>query len=386
MSTVAINSSKMFRKIVLCPSTTISRINAYHTAFVQPNVLALSTPPLTARLRAFLPAPSDSLRSKVLKATLLMAVAGALVIICTISVFFVIQDSLVYKPTKIWRGNPAMSGMPNYDDVDYTTCDGVRIKGWFIRQPEETFSLARTLIYFHGTDKNASFRLAKVIGLYSSCKCNILLISYRGYGLSSGHPNERGFRIDAESAYDYLASRGDVNVGHGGNLWVYGESLGGAVAIYFCKIYQHCVNALILENTFTSLLDMIKLEFPFLGVFRYLSLNRWQSKKRIGDLFIPLLFLSGLKDSYIPPRMMKQMHNMATKSSLKEFVEFQNGTHNRTWTSHGFYEAIASFMNRVEQRDSHQSDRDLLVTPSTAQRVSSSGGLDDSGRVVTASS
>lgn len=295
----------------------------------------------------------------------------------------IIQDSLVYKPTKVWRGNPAASGMPHYDDVNYTTRDGVHISGWFIRQPSETFSSSRTLIYFHGRDKNASFRLGKVIGFYDTCKCNILLISYRGFGLSTGKPNERGMSIDAESAYDYLASRGDVNVGPGGDLWVYGESLGGAVAIYFSEVYQHCINALILENTFTSLLDMARLEFPMLGVLRYLSRNRWQSKKRIGDLGIPLLFLSGLKDGYIPPRMMKEMYGKAVKSPLKEFVEFENGTHNRTWTMAGFYEAVASFMDRVD--DEVKGEIDDSHPLSMASEVSASaGGIDDAGRLATA--
>lgn len=268
--------------------------------------------------------------------------------------------------------------MPYFDDVNYCTTDGVEISGWFIRQPPELFDSARTLLYFHGTDKNASFRLKKVIGFYEQCECNILLLSYRGYGLSTGKPNERGVRIDAESAYDYLVSRGDVNVGPGGNLWVYGESLGGAVAIHFSNVYQHCINALILENTFTSLLDMIKLEFPMLGIFRYLSRNRWQSKKRIGDLSIPLLFLSGLKDSYIPPQMMKQMHQLASKSPHKEFVEFEKGTHNRTWTLDGFYESVARFMDRVESQG-----RDAKVLQNCRGSVTPRG-IDDGNRIATA--
>lgn len=327
------------------------------------------------------PLPSDSLPTKIFKTLTLLSLAFAVVFASTVSIMVVIQDSLVYKPTKIWRGNPAASGMPHYDDVDFTTRDNVRIKGWFIRQAPERFEKERTLIYFHGTDKNASFRLAKVIGLYETCRCNILLISYRGYGLSTGRPNEHGVRIDAESAYDYLVSRGDVNVGPGGNLWVYGESLGGAVAIYFSKVYQESINALILENTFTSLLDMIKLEIPFLGIFRHLSWNRWQSKKRIGDLSIPLLFLSGLKDSYIPPQMMRQMHGLATKSPLKEFVEFENGTHNRTWTNRGFYESIAAFMDRVDQEMSCDESVDNL----THHQVGSTTNPDDNiSRVITA--
>ncbi|CDF39103.1 unnamed protein product [Chondrus crispus] len=325
-----------------------------------------------------LPRKVDPPAKVALKAMFLLGLGTCIITAVTIAVFWVIQDSLVYKPTKVWRGSPSVSGMPHYDDVNYCTTDGAEISGWFIRQPPGHFKNARTLVYFHGTDKNASFRLKKVIGFYEHCKCNILLLSYRGYGLSTGKPNERGMRIDAESAYDYLQSRGDVNVGPGGNLWVYGESLGGAVAIHFSKVYQHCINALILENTFTSLLDMIKLEFPILGVFRYLSRNRWQSKKRIGDLSIPLLFLSGLKDSYIPPDMMKQMHQLASKSSLKEFVEFEKGTHNRTWTLDGFYESVARFMDRVESQGA-----ETKALQDTRESISPRG-KDDSNRLATA--
>lgn len=288
-----------------------------------------------------------------LKCALLAGVGTSVVVGATIAVFWVIQDSLVYKPTSVWRGTPKSHDMPYYEDVSYCTLDNVEITGWFIKQPPEAYQSARTLVYFHGTDKNASFRLKKVVGFYKTCGCNILLLSYRGYGVSTGHPNEKGMCIDAESAFDYLKSRGDVDMSQaaeGGKLWVFGESLGGAVAIHFTTVYEKFINALILENTFTSLLDMIKLEFPILGIFRYLSRNRWQSKKKIGTLSLPILFLSGQRDSYIPPRMMRQMHDLAKNSSEREFVEFERGTHNRTWTLDGFYDSVASFMSRVDPK------------------------------------
>jgi abhydrolase domain-containing protein 13 len=284
----------------------------------------------------------------------------------TIAVFWVIQESLVYKPTAVWRGSPKSHDMPHYEDVRYCTSDKVEITGWFIKQPPEVYRSARTLIYFHGTDKNASFRLKKVVGFYKTCGCNILLLSYRGYGVSTGRPNEKGMRIDAESALDFLRSRGDIDVSPAagtGKLWVFGESLGGAVAVYFTSVYEEYVNALILENTFTSLLDMIKLEFPILGVFRYLSRNRWQSKKRIGALSLPILFLSGARDAYIPPRMMRKMHDLAENASVRSFVEFERGTHNGTWTLDGFYEAVAAFMTRVEGGPAVPAPPPLAVSP-----------------------
>lgn len=359
---------------VLHPSTSSPSIRSRHFTLA---VTPVPAAPKSDPLRIFVPKRIDGPYRYAAKILLLIGLFVSVITTVTIAVFWTIQDSLVYKPTKVWRGTPAASGMPYYENVNYCTVDGVEISGWFIKQPPESFATARTLMYFHGTDKNASFRLRKVIGFYEKCRCNVLLLSYRGYGLSTGKPNERGVRIDAESAYDYLKSRNDVNVGPKGDLWVYGESLGGAVAIYFSNLYQHCINALILENTFTSLLDMIKLEFPILGIFRYLSRNRWQSKKRIGELGIPMLFLSGLKDTYIPPEMMKQMHSLAVSSPLKEFVEFESGTHNRTWATVGFYETVARFMDRVEtEMQYHETG--------SQDSLSSGGGSNDGNQLATA--
>lgn len=316
-------------------------------------------------ISVLVPRRTDSSVRYALKCALLAGIFVAVATSVTIAVFWVIQDSLVYKPTSVWRGSPKSSDMPYFEDVSYCTMDNVEISGWFIKRPPEEYKTARTLIYFHGTDKNASFRLKKAYGFYKTCRCNILLLSYRGYGVSTGRPNEKGFRIDAESALQYLESRGDIDVSTKGKLWVFGESLGGAVAIHFTNIFQDRINALVLENTFTSLLDMIKLEFPILGVFRYLSRNRWQSKKRIGNLKLPILFLSGQRDAYIPPPMMRTMYDLATSADYKEFVEFEQGTHNRTWTLDGFYEAVAKFMDKVEAQKQGPSDSDGAISSSS---------------------
>jgi abhydrolase domain-containing protein 13 len=330
-------------------------------------------------VRKVLPKSTDTSGQKALKYALIAGSATSAVTAAVIGVFWIIQDSLVYKPTSVWRGSPKASGMPNYDDVAYETKDGVKITGWFIKQPEDVYRDARTLIYFHGTDKNASFRLKKVIGFHTTCNCNVLLLSYRGYGQSTGNPNQKGMCIDAESAFDYLQARGDIDVSPGGKLWVFGESLGGAVAIHFTTVFEKNVNALVLENTFTSLLDMIKLEFPILGIFRHLSRNKWQSKKLIPNLALPLLFLSGARDSYIPPAMMRKMHELASKARLREFVEFERGTHNQTWKIDGFYESIAGFMDRVDSPSTPLLAGPVMspITPATSSL--SSGESSDEG-------
>jgi len=258
-----------------------------------------------------------------------------------------IQDKLVYKPSSVSQGEPGAHGFDAFDDVELTTDDGVRICGWLLRvsNDKSLYSKAPTMLYFHGRDKNASFRLKKVKELLDTVGCNVLLVSYRGFGESQGNPTERGMVLDAESAFEYVKSRKDIDQS---KLWTYGESLGGAVAMSFAHAHQSELQGLVLENTFTSLLDMINRVHPVLTPVRGLSRNRWRSDLRMPELRIPVLLLSGLRDSFIPPRMMKELHALATASAYTQLVEFPGGTHNRTWRCKGYFDAIDDFVQIVE--------------------------------------
>jgi len=189
------------------------------------------------------------------------AIAGGTLTTMALSILglYIIQDRLVYWPSSLNKGNPGRFGM-DFEDVNVVTSDNVAISGWFIKNAQDT-SRVPTVIYFHGTDKNASFRLRKAAELYRAVECNILLISYRGYGESMGRPSEKGMCTDADTNMTYIRSRTDVDQK---NIWVYGESLGGAVALYFTEKFEGDVRGLILENTFTSLIDMIKYVHPLL--------------------------------------------------------------------------------------------------------------------------
>lgn len=66
-------------------------------------------------------------------------------------------------------------------------------------------------------------RLSNVTGFFHKLNINILMVEYRGYGLSEGSPTERGLYIDAQSAVDYLLQRSDIDPKR---IIVFGRSLG----------------------------------------------------------------------------------------------------------------------------------------------------------------
>ena len=82
------------------------------------------------------------------------------------------------------------------------------------------------------------------------------MLEYRGYGLSTGTPNEEGLMVDAQTALDYIRQQKETR---GGKIIIYGQSLGGAVAIQLVAKNQEAgdVAGLILENTFTTMSKLI---------------------------------------------------------------------------------------------------------------------------------
>ena len=67
------------------------------------------------------------------------------------------------------------------------------------------------------------FRLYDVRGMFNILNCNILLLEYRGFGLSAGKPSEHGLYEDAVTALNYLHTRRDIDTS---KIVVFGRALG----------------------------------------------------------------------------------------------------------------------------------------------------------------
>ena len=113
-----------------------------------------------------------------------------------------------------------------------------------------------TIMMFHGNAGNIGHRVPIARVLEENVGCNILLLEYRGYGLSSGTPNEEGLMIDAQAGLDYIRKSDETK---DNRIIIYGQSLGGAVAIQLVAQNEKAgdIVGLILENTFLSIRKMI---------------------------------------------------------------------------------------------------------------------------------
>ena len=66
--------------------------------------------------------------------------------------------------------------------------------------------------------------------MYNLAGCNIVAVSFRGYGYSQGVPSEKGIHRDGIAITEYVFSRGDVLDTE--RIFISGKTMGAAVAIY----------------------------------------------------------------------------------------------------------------------------------------------------------
>lgn len=113
------------------------------------------------------------------------------------------------------------------------------------------------------------------------------------YGRSTGTPSESGLSLDAEAALSFVMQREDLAQS---KIILFGRSLGGAVAARLAYRAQQKVTGLILENTFTSIPDMIDVVMPLFKPFKRIVTNQWKTINMIENITVPILFISGLAD------------------------------------------------------------------------------------------
>lgn len=273
----------------------------------------------------------------------------SLIILGVLGVLYNNQDIFVYHPTeppesRVYIELPSLYNLP-YEKIDITTSDSFRLHSYLIKQQNST--VVPTIVMFHGNAGNIGQRLCIAHYVYHYCCCNVLLVEYRGYGLSEGTPCEKGFYKDAEAAINHLLMRTDINTT---KIIPYGQSIGGAVVIDLARKFDNKIHAFIVENTFTSLPEIGKELFSAIpGIFYLPEIffkNQYQSIRKIRDITIPGLFISGLSDTMIPPRMMKALFDKSN-SRMKRMIQIPEGNHNNTWMLPGYFQFMHKFIQEA---------------------------------------
>ncbi|KAJ0531889.1 putative peptidase S9, prolyl oligopeptidase, catalytic domain, alpha/Beta hydrolase [Helianthus annuus] len=292
------------------------------------------------------------------------------IVVAGMALLVAFQEKLVYVPvlpglTKSYPITPARLRLL-FEDVWLTSSDGVRLHSWLIKFSPDC--RGPTILFFQENAGNIAHRLEMVRIMLQKLHCNVFMLSYRGYGASDGYPSQQGITMDAQAALDHLSQRTDIDTSQ---IIVFGRSLGGAVGAVVSKNNPDKVAALILENTFTSILDMAGVLLPFLKwfiggstskglkVLNFVVRSPWSTIDEIGQVKQPILFLSGLRDEMVPPFHMEMLYAKAAAHNKKcVFVDFPTGMHMDTWLAGGehYWNTVRTFIqqNVLEKGDESQ--------------------------------
>lgn len=107
------------------------------------------------------------------------------------AVVYKITDWFLYHPedppdSRVNVASPSVLRLP-YESAFVQTADGVTINVVLVKQDSpEKFSNVPTIVYLHGNAGNIGHRLQNVSEMYHYLGVNVLLVEYRGYGLSKG--------------------------------------------------------------------------------------------------------------------------------------------------------------------------------------------------------
>lgn len=155
------------------------------------------------------------------------------------------------------------------------------------------------IVYNHGTRDHNDFywQRAKLMANTGwKNRFGVLMIDYRGYGLSQGKPTEEGMYADVDAGLQWLKLKGLSN----DRLIMYGFSLGSAPT---CELTANpksmTPSKIILEAPFASsavmVQDAAKLNLPA-SYFTDLKIDNAEEIKKIKK---PFLWMHGIDDSFL---------------------------------------------------------------------------------------
>lgn len=246
------------------------------------------------------------------------------------------DEKFIFFPSSAIETTPSDYGLA-YEDVYFTTADGVRLNGWLVRHP----AAESTLLWFHGNGGNIGHRARGAWMLHDQVKANVFMIDYRGYGRSEGVVSEAGTYEDAAAALRYLKTRKDIDPKR---IVFFGQSLGAAVAADLGG-REECL-AVILEAPFASIRAMAQTIYPWLPIGPLLK-TRYEVTEKVKKIKAPLLVVHGENDDIVPFEQGQKVYAAAT--GPKEFHALRGAHHNDTFEVGGdaYFTLMSDFISRA---------------------------------------
>jgi len=201
-----------------------------------------------------------------------------------------------------------------FDALTIPTADGERLHAWHL--PAE--SPRAHIVYFHGNGGNLSV-WAPILVRLQQRGYSVLAVDYRGYGLSTGRPSERGLYRDVDAVIE--SAWRDRN--RKAPIVYWGRSLGATMAAYAASVKPP--DRIILESGFPDARAVVR-SSPVLVLLTPFSSYRFPTAELMRGVRTPVLVMHGDRDRVIPFDLGRALFERLEGS--KQFVTIKGSDHN----------------------------------------------------------
>ena len=295
---------------------------------------------------------------------LVLRLALGLAFVYTVLVLlaWLFQERLAFPAPRASVPNPQHVGVEHGERVALVSRDGTRLAGWYLAPKAVVARQASPgLLWFYGNGENVA-AIWPVVRDFQPPGTALLVVDYPGYGGSDGQTTEAGLYAAADAAYAALVARPGIDQQR---IYVYGRSLGSAVATYTAA--NHPAAGLILESPFTSAGAMARHLYKLLPPFGVaLRLDNLANVRRV---HCPTLLFHGDADRLVPTAMGLAVARAAAGGA--EVVLIHGAGHNDTYALGG-REYRDKLWDFVTNRGTPREDRGESEAPRQSLRSSHS--------------
>ncbi len=261
---------------------------------------------------------------------------------------------LFFQPHSFLIDTPERHGI-KYRIESLQAADGTSLNAWFlpaqdINGSKDGGKTKATVLFLHGNAENISTHFRNVAWLPAE-GYNVLALDYRGYGASEGTPSLAGMQLDIDAAMRSLLAHKDVDPNR---IVIFGQSLGGALAIYYAAhtAYRANIRAVVIDSSFFDYRMIVKeklagffLTWPFQWLPWLTVDDEYSPANSVAAISpIPLLLIHGDQDVVVPPHHSQQLFERAKEP--KQLWIVPGAGHIQSQESQEIRKRLAEFLKR----------------------------------------
>lgn len=263
------------------------------------------------------------------------------------SLWLVGCSGLLFYPEPGLPITPERAGL-EYRDIELRAADGTRLHAWWL-PAKAGVKVKGTVLHLHGNGGNLAWHLGGVHWLPEQ-GYQVLMLDYRGYGLSAGKPRLPEVYQDIDAAFAWLEQAPQVQ---GAPLFVLGQSLGGALAVHYLAEHperRSALQGMALDGVPASYRDVARyalstswLTWPLQVPLSWLVPDADSAINSIDQLQgLPLMIYHSVDDTIVPLSNGRRLYQAARPPRA---FQATRGPHVQTFAEPAWRQSLLAFFS-----------------------------------------